>query len=119
MTNFFIKYNPYIPSCQFKKNGKVLQNNSKLGQQSKKCLQNILKKGKNWDGLLEEIAKYCNDKNITILFKGRKIDYDDLVHISEKYKGNTKFTLKFQEANYEVVEGIVIGGIWGAHIYKK
>lgn len=52
----------------------------------------------NWAGLAEEIAKVCNDNEVQVNFKGRKIDFDDLDYCIKHYNGETKFTLNFVEA---------------------
>lgn len=97
MTKFGIEYNPYRVDCIFTKNGKRMSNNSKIGAKSKERLQILLGKSVNWKGLLEEIASACDDNEVEIIFKGRKIDCDDLKYSIDLYKGNVKFSLKFEE----------------------
>ena len=80
MTEFYIEYNPYTVSCIFKKNGVELGDKSKFHSKKNERLQMFLSPNKNaeWLGLPEEIVHACNDKDITLLFKGRQIDCDDL-----------------------------------------
>lgn len=78
MTKFSIEYNPYLVNCVFKKNGKEFNLKSKIGAKSGKRLQIPLGKSVNRKGLPEEIAAACDDDEIEIAFKGRKIDFDDL-----------------------------------------
>ena len=86
MIRFSIEYNPYLVQCVFKKNGKVLNANSKIGAKSGERLQVLLSEGVNWKGLLEEIACSCDDDEVEIYFKGRKIDFDDLKYTIDLYK---------------------------------
>ena len=97
MTNFYIEYNPYLVKCTFKKDGILLGEKSKLGAKSNERLQILLGESTNWKGLAEEIASSCDDNEIVITFKGRKIDYDDLMYTMELYKGDVNFTLNFEE----------------------
>ena len=78
MVKFSIEYNPYIVNCKFKKNGKLLKANTKIGAKSSERLQVLLGESTNWKGLVEEIIQVCNDRYIKLHFKGRKIDFDDL-----------------------------------------
>ena len=98
MTKFTIEYNPYLVKCIFKKNEKILNNNSKIGAKSEERLQILLGELVNWKGLPEEIAIACDDDEVEITFKGRKIDYDDLKCSIDSYKGNVKFSLVFIES---------------------
>ena len=98
MTKFTIEFNPYLVQCVFKKNGKELNSNSKIGAKSNKRLQILLGESTNWKGLPEEIASACDDDEIEVLFKGRKIDFDDLKYAIDLYRGRVKFSLLFEEA---------------------
>lgn len=93
MTKFSIEYNPYLVECVFKKNGKILNDKSKIGAKSKVRLQVLLGEQGNWKGLLEEISNTCDDNDIEISFRGRQIDYDDLKYTIDLYKGSTRFRL--------------------------
>lgn len=97
MTKFGIEYNPYLVKCTFTKNGKVLNENSKIGAKSGERLQILLGESVNWKGLPEEIASACDDDEVEMSFKGRKIDFDDLKYTIDLYKGSVKFTLSFEE----------------------
>lgn len=98
MTKFSIEYNPYLVKCIFKKNDKELTEKSKIGARSKERLQILLRGSANWEGLMEEIERACDDNEVEIFFKGRKIDYDDLTYTAGMYKGNTLFTFRFEES---------------------
>ena len=98
MTKFFIAYNPYLVECVFKKNGNPLNSNSKIGAKADQRLQVLLGESVNWKGLPEEIACACDDDEVELTFRGRKIDYDDLKYTFDLYKGRVKFELKFEES---------------------
>lgn len=97
MTKFSIEYNPYLVKCIFRKNGKVLSSNSKIGAKAGERLQIILGESVNWKGLLEEIAASCDDDVVEIQFRGRRIDFEDLKYVADLYNGNVKFSLAFDE----------------------
>lgn len=97
MVKFLIEYNPYIVNCKFKKNDKLLKANSKIGAKSSERLQVLLGESTNWKGLVEEIIQVCNDRYIKLHFKGRKIDFDDLKYYIDRYHGDVKFELTFEE----------------------
>lgn len=85
-----------MTECHFEKNGKKIYSNSRIGGRTEERLQALLGKSNinnNWDGLLEEIYKECNDEEIIIKYKGRKIDFDDLEYSLQQYKGNARFRL--------------------------
>ncbi len=98
MTHFSIEYNPYMVSCLFKKNDKVLTANSKIGAKSNERLQILLGESVNWKGLPAEIASACDDDEVTIHFKGRRIDFDDLQYTIDLYDGPVSFQLVFEES---------------------
>lgn len=109
VTDFSIKYNPYLVECEFKKNGnEMTAKNSKFSEMRNKRLQFILgeHKAQGWRGLPQEIAATCNDNVINLDFQGRKIDYDDLMYAIKKYqedcKGNNQrpaeFNVTFSES---------------------
>lgn len=108
MTKFSIEYNPYLVKCVFKKNGKVLNEKSKIGAKSEERLQVLLGESVNWKGLLEEIAIACDDDEVEIHFKGRKIDFDDLKYTLNMYKGTVQFSTTFEESTNDAD---VIGGL--------
>lgn len=97
MTKFSIEYNPYLVTCIFKKNGRILNDNSKIGAKSNERLQALLGESVNWKGLPEEIARACDDDAVEIAFKGRKVDYDDLEYTLNLYKGDVRFSTVFEE----------------------
>ena len=99
MTDFTIEYNPYLVKCVFKKNGKELGENTKIGSKGSFRLQFLLGESDNWIGLAEEIAKNCNSKKIRLHFKGRRLDYDDLKYCIDGYKGTVNYELDFEEIN--------------------
>lgn len=101
MTKFYIEYNPYLEKCIFKMNGKDLcgkKSNSKFKAKVDTRLQILLGESINWKGLFEEIAIACDDDEIGLLFKGRRIDYEDLSYALNLYKGDAIFDLSFEEA---------------------
>lgn len=102
MTNFSIEYNPYLVSCLFKKNGKLFNEKSKIGSKSNERLQILLGESGNWKGLPVEIASACDDDEVMIHFKGRRIDFDDLQYAIDLYKGPVKFELVFEESKNDV-----------------
>lgn len=97
MTEFYIEYNPYLVECVFKKNGKELAESSKIASKSNQRLQVLLGESGNWQGLINEIAKSCDDDEVNIRFRGRRIDYDDLQYAINLYNGSVKFILDFEE----------------------
>lgn len=106
MKGFSIEYNPYTVECIFRKEGKELGPQSKFSTKRNERLQAILSPNKNlncpnknlnWDGLLEEIGKSCNTREIKLTFKGRRIDFDDLRYCVDHYEGEKKFTLELIE----------------------
>ena len=83
--------------CNFKKNEKILNTNSKIGAKTNERLQVLLSPSTNWNGLAEEIVRACNDTEIEVFFRGRKIDYDDLEYCLNVYEGNAAFKIGFEE----------------------
>ena len=102
MTEFIIDYNPYLVTCTFSKNGRMLGQKTKLGSKSNQRLQVLLSPSTNWEGLLEEIAKVCNDSDVNVVFRGRKIDFDDLQYSVQRYSGKVAFSLTLEEAKNEL-----------------
>lgn len=100
MIKFEIEYNPYLAMCVFRKNGKILSENSKLMSKKNERLQSFLEPLVNWKGLVEEIADNYHAKEIEIVFYGRKMDYDDLKCCIDGYQGDTIFILKLVECKY-------------------
>ena len=100
MTKFYIEYNPYLEKCIFKMNGKDLcgkKSNSKFKAKVDTRLQILLGESINWKGLFEEIAIACDDDEIGLLFRGRRIDYEDLSYALNLYKGEAIFDLSFED----------------------
>lgn len=97
MTKFSVEYNPYMVKCIFKKNGKEL-GNSKIAAKSGERLQVLLGESVNWKGLIEEIAKACDDNEVELQFIGREIDYEDMQYALDMYKGKVKFFPLFVES---------------------
>lgn len=118
MTKFFIEYNPYLVKCVFKKNGKLMNSNSKIGAKSDKRLQILLGESANWKGLPEEIANACDDDEVELTFRGRKIDFDDLKGTFDLYEGKVKFTLKHEESRNDADIITELDGIF-AEIKEK
>lgn len=97
MTKFYIEYNPYLVETVYKKDGIVLNENNRIGSKKHIRIQVLLSPGINWLGLAEEIAAECNDNTVSLTFKGRKIDFDDIQYCIKAYSGDTKFELSFDE----------------------
>lgn len=95
MSKVYIKYNPYTVETEFKVNGELIQDNSKLKKQKNERLQYWLEENKNrqWEGIIKEISKEVNDKEIEITFEGRKIDFEDLELTVNKADDEYKITL--------------------------
>lgn len=102
MKKFSIEYNPYLSKCVFKKDGKILNENSKIGAKSSIRLQILLSEAANWKGLLNEIDVLCDDDEVEIDFKGRRIDFNDLKYAANLYTGKAKLTFKFDEIKKEM-----------------
>lgn len=96
MTSFTIKYNPYVVQCEFEKNGIPVEA-GKLTSKKGSRLQYILGASKNWEGLFEEIASTCDDEKINLIFKGRTVDFDDLMYAHKLYDGDVDFNINFIE----------------------
>lgn len=101
MTDFIIDYNPYLVTCTFYKNGRKIGDKTKIGSKANQRLQILLSPSTNWEGLLSEIAKVCNDTQIRITFKGRIIDFEDLLYSVDKYSGEMKFECVLEEGKNE------------------
>ena len=98
MTKFTIEYNPYIQKITFKKNDNSLTSKNRIEAKSKNRLQELLgNQLANWDGLFNEIENECNDDEIDLKFRGRKIDYEDLQETLKYYAGDVKFHLSCEE----------------------
>lgn len=101
MTKIEIEYNPYVLELKIKKNGKEIKKGvGVIGNKIKNKirLQNLLGKASGWKGLIEEIVSNCNDDEICIVFKGRKIDFEDLQYSVDNYEGDAKIELQLIEA---------------------
>ncbi|WP_026836126.1 dynamin family protein [Eubacterium xylanophilum] len=101
MTNFSIEFNPYLNRSIFKKGEEVLAPKSKIGSKSNERMQILLSEADNWNGLVEEILEECND-DVRLLFKGRKIDFEDLQEsvnlcLESKSSGDNDIELEFIE----------------------
>ena len=98
MTKFTIEYNPYIQKITFRKNDTILNSKNRIGAKSKNRLQELLgDQLANWEGLFNEIENECNDDEIDLKFRGRKIDYEDLQETLKYYAGDVKFHLSCEE----------------------
>lgn len=101
MTEFYISYNPYLQRTVFKKNGKAVSESSSLEARNGERIQAVLSPSENWEGLIPEIAKYCNDDEIRLSFRGRRIDFQDIVYALEQYQGDVKFYPEFENCKDE------------------
>lgn len=85
MINLRIEYNPYLIQTKFMINNKPIKSDSELNNFIDKKLQI-------WISKLYPILKKENSfKELRIVFKGRKIDYNDLVNL---YKNNSNISLE-------------------------
>ncbi len=91
MTEIYLEYNPYKVETIFKMDG--MEVSGKFESVKKQRIQTWLDKKPGWDGLAKELEKLTNDTEITIQFKGRKIDFEDLESYIKSYSGDIVFTL--------------------------
>ena len=101
MTEFIIDYNPYLVKCVFIKDGEILGDDTRLGARSNQRLQILQSPSAGWKGLLSEIAEECADTRINITFRGRKIDYEDLIYDIDRYEGEAIFEMALEEGKNE------------------
>ena len=75
-----------------------MNSKNRIGAKSKNRLQELLgDQLANWEGLFNEIENECNDDEIDLKFRGRKIDYEDLQETLKYYAGDVKFHLSCEE----------------------
>ena len=101
MTNFSIKYNSEAEHFEFSKNGKELTaKGSKFANIQNKPWDFIMEKQRsfNWDGLVEEVIKQCNDREIDLTFQGKQNDFKNLENAVSLYQGSTIIHLHFEAA---------------------
>ena len=99
MTNFSIKYNSEAEHYEFSKNGKELTaKGSKFANIQNKPWDFIMEKQRsfNWDGLVEEVIKQCNDREIDLTFQGNQNDFKALENAVNRYQGSAVFHLRFE-----------------------
>ncbi len=108
MTDLIIDYNPYLVKCTFIKDGEILGDDTRLGTRSNQRLQILQSPSAGWNGLLSEIAAECADTRINITFRGRRIDYEDLIYDIERYKGEAVFDVTLEEGKNEaeIMDGL-------------
>lgn len=101
---FSIEYDQYNAFCIFKKNNRFLDTKShiekRIAAMSKQRLQTILLPQKDWNGLINEIARACEKNYIVLSFKGSARDFENLKYCAEKYSGNKSFELKFENCEF-------------------
>ena len=97
---FYLEYNPYKNETVFESNIEdgIDYDKFKIIQMRKYRMQVWLEKSDGWDGFMPELCKNYKGDNITVIFKGRKIDYEDLAYYVEPYETNINITLKYIEA---------------------
>jgi hypothetical protein len=99
MREIEIDYNPYLPSCEILIDGTKLMNEySILVPVCKYPLQAWLEKKGSWDGISYQLLSIVRGEQFSILFKGRKIDYDDLQRI---LKGDSSVEPFLSDMKYE------------------
>jgi len=111
MTEFVIEYNPYLVRSVFKCNGKTLGEDTTIGARSGQRLQILLGPSTGWRGLIYEIADFCADSEVNIIFKGRRIDYEDLEYASFRYEGGVFFTTELVEGKSDAAVMSELDGI--------
>ena len=85
MINLRIEYNPYLIQTKFVINNKPIKFDSELNNFTDKKLQLWISK------LYSTLKKENSFKELRIVFKGRKIDYNDLVNL---YKNDSNISLE-------------------------
>lgn len=80
--------------------------------EKKNPIQTWLERRGNWKGILNELIPDGSDDNLTFLFTGRKIDYEDLIHACEsqneerKSRCNLKFDLEYEITDEQTARNI-------------
>lgn len=101
MAEYKITYNPYSNDVVIEKAGKILPKNNKLcsGIRGKR-LQAWFDACPGWNGFAHELFLNNNDKECSIKFVGRKIDFIDLEdYLSWYSKDNTKIRFELSLEN--------------------
>lgn len=115
-----IKHDPYHKVTYMKVNGvdvmtaPVSAGYGKFKEQieKKNPIQTWLERRGNWKGILNELIPDGSDDNLTFLFTGRKIDYEDLMHACEsqneerKSRCNLKFDLEYEITDEQTARNI-------------
>ncbi|MBR1735468.1 MAG: dynamin family protein, partial [Firmicutes bacterium] len=113
MTEFYTEFNPYKNETIFKINGEpATWSKFKLITLNKYRMQAWLEKLDNWNGFLDELCAAIDDNEIKLIFKGRKIDFEDLEYYVREYisenKTDKKITLEHIDAknDTDILESI-------------
>lgn len=115
-----IKHDPYHKVTYMKVNGvdvmtaPVSAGYGKFKEQIKKenPIQTWLERRGNWKGILNELIPEESSDNLTFLFTGRKIDYEDLMHACEsqneerKSRCHLKFDLEYEITDEQTARNI-------------
>jgi len=75
---FRINYNPYELRSEFFLDGEQLTEDSRFSRIKEKRLQQWLNQNGDWNGLCYELLELTNNGSVTVKFKGRAVDYEDL-----------------------------------------
>lgn len=99
MMQVYIKYNPYAVETEIKINDEPIKEDSNLVKLEGERLQYWLDENKNreWNGILKELSREADDKELEITFEGRKIDFEDLELASKKLDDDYNITFKHIE----------------------
>ena len=73
-----ISYNPYLLESKFQVNGKSANKTPWAEYLRRRRLQTWFYPAPNWKGFAVEIQDALNEREVTVEFTGRKIDYEDL-----------------------------------------
>ena len=115
-----IKYDPYHKATYMTVNGvdvmtaPVSAGYGKFKEQieKKNPIQTWLERRGNWKGILNELIPEESSDNLTFLFTGRKIDYEDLMHACEsqneerKSRCHLKFDLEYEITDEQTARNI-------------
>lgn len=115
-----IKHDPYHKVTYMKVNGvdvmtaPVSAGYGKFKEQieKKNPIQTWLERRGNWKGILNELIPEESSDNLTFLFTGRKIDYEDLMHACEsqneerKSRCHLKFDLEYEITDEQTARNI-------------
>ena len=115
-----IKYDPYHKATYMTVDGldvTAVPDSAGYGKfkeqiEKKNPIQTWLERRGNWKGILNELIPEESSDNLTFLFTGRKIDYEDLMHACEsqneerKSRCHLKFDLEYEITDEQTARNI-------------